>query len=634
MGIGPLVGGWLSRHASEPSNPGFLGMPGYVTGNEHIEVASFAVPDAARGLRFSVVAAADGAYELRLPEGGALGQGRVGQPMTFSVAGGSGELTIRALHGLPGAEFFVTLSSRLPVVESLQSQLKIAEKGRQSGVITVSLQGDDPRHLQRVLNEVATLYVRQNVERKSAEAEKSLGFLDKFLPQLRRELEQSESEFNRFRAREGTFDLGAEAQGLLQKTTQLQSSVMDLQQKRRELSQRYTNEHPQMRAIDAQIRAAQAELGKLTAATKKLPDLEQDLLRLTREVKVNTGLYTSLLNSLQQLQLVKEGKVGNVRLVDAAEVPLYPVAPNRPQHMAVATLLGLLVGLAAAFLRNRFTMGIKNPSDVEAKAGLHLFATVPNSPDEAALARKRTAGAPGLHVLAQVHPKDGAVEALRSLRTSMQFAMLDAPNNVLLIAGATPSVGKSFVSVNFAAVLGDAGKRVLLLDADLRKGRLHQFLGLDRKNGFSDVVAGSVPLAQAIHREVMPRVDFLSTGALPPNPDQIFSAAIAHGVIAQLSAQYDVIIVDTAPVLVAADTAILASQAGTIFMVARSLKTHLGELLESKRRLAQTGVTVKGVVFNDLDLSRRRFGAGYGYGYGYGYGGYRYGRYRYVNYKY
>jgi tyrosine-protein kinase Etk/Wzc len=226
-------------------------------------------------------------------------------------------------------------------------------------------------------------------------------------------------------------------------------------------------------------------------------------------------------------------------------------------------------------------------------------------------------------------PNDAAIESLRSLRTALQFAMLEAPNAIVAVTGPTPGIGKSFVSLNFAAVLGAGGKKVLLIDADLRKGRLHQFLGLQRARGISEVIGGSLRFEDALHKEVIPQVDFLSTGTIPPNPAELLLATANQGALAKWAQGYDIVIVDTPPVLVAADTATIAHQTGTVFMVARALVTGLGEIQESTRRLAQAGVQVKGVVFNDLDLSRRRYGYGYGYRYGY-----RYRRYRYAQYKY
>ena len=620
----PLVGRWLGRRAKEPSEPGFLGMNGYVSGNEELRVADFTVPESLAGKRFTVRLTAQG-YELLSPEDQVVGEGRIGEPLAYAVDGEPGRLLVAQATGKPGAEFHLTRFFTLAVVEDLQKKLNISEQGKQSGVIATSLEGDDPRRIARVLNEIGALYVRQNVERKAAEAEKSLGFLATFLPQLRQQVEESENKFNQFRNSNSTFDLDAEGKLVLEQSVKLQTSLLELQQKRKELRALYTPEHFSIRTLDAQIGGINAELAQLNTRVKKLPTVEQDLLRLTRDVKVNNELYVNLLNSAQQLRLVKEGKVGNVRIVDPAAVPKNPVKPQRSLAVALATVLGLLAGLALAFLRNSLRPGLKDPAEIEQRTGLHVFASVPHSVAQVAHARGVADKRPGNHVLAVTTPADPSVESLRSLRTALQFAMLDATSNIVVMTGPTPGIGKSFTSVNLAAVLGAAGKRVLLVDADLRKGHLNQYFGLRRDKGLSEVVSGSARLEDALHRQVAPGVDFLSTGVLPPNPAELLTTVAAQALLRDAARDYDMVLIDTPPVLAASDTGILASLAGAVFLVARADISTLGEIQESAKRLRDSGVQPKGVIFNDLNMAKRR----YGYGLGYKYGGYRYTNYKY-----
>lgn len=626
----PVLGQWLARKATEPSNPGFLGMSGYVTGNESLQVARFDVPKALEGQTFSVVLTATG-YSLRSADGQALGEAAFGAPLAFTLMGHAGELLVASAVGRPGAEFLVGKKSHLQVTEGLQQQLKIAEQGKQSGVLRASLQGADPELASHILNEIGQLYVRQNVERKAAEAEKSIAFLNTQLPDLKKQLEASEGKFNQFRSTQGTFDLNEEAQTFLKQTVDLQVKVLELQNKRKELATRFTAQHPSMQALDGQITALQQQIGALEGRAKKFPAVEQDLLRLTRDVKVSNELYTNLLNSFQQLRLVKEGKVGNVRIVDTAVAPERPVKPQRGLVLALSGVLGLLGGLGLAFVRNSLRAGIKSAEQIEQELGLNVFATVPKSAMQPALDLDAKAKKPGTHLLATVKPDDAAIESLRSLTTSLKFAMLDAANRIVLVSGPTPGIGKSFTSANFAAVLAAAGQRVLLVDADLRKGHIHQFFGLERGAGFSELVAGSHSLAQVMQSQVAPNLDFISTGALPPNPAELLMSPSTAALLKSLEAEYDIVLIDTPPVLAVADTAVIAPQAGTVFLVARAEQSTLGELQESIKRLAQAGVQVKGGIFNGLDLSKRRYGYGYGYGYKYGYKryGYKYQAYQY-----
>jgi tyrosine-protein kinase Etk/Wzc len=220
------------------------------------------------------------------------------------------------------------------------------------------------------------------------------------------------------------------------------------------------------------------------------------------------------------------------------------------------------------------------------------------------------------------NPQDAVVESLRSFRTALQFTMLDSAVNIVLISGPTPGVGKSFVSANLAAVLGAADKKVLLIDGDLRKGRLNHEIGVNRKEGLSEVICGGLQLDKVLHREIAPNVDFLSTGVLPPNSAELLMKPSVQVLLKQAARHYDWVIVDTPPVLAASDTAILAPMAGAVFLVARAETSTHGELQESAKRLLGAGVTVNGVIFNDLDTTKRR------------YGGSKYGAYRYVSYRY
>jgi len=418
--------------------------------------------------------------------------------------------------------------------------------------------------------------------------------------------------------------LDEEAKLLLTTTVDLETKLLEAQQKRRELVARFTPEHPTIKTLDTQISAWNREIDSLNARVHRLPTVQQDALRLERDVKVNNEAYQNLRNNELQLQLIREGKVGNVRLIDEAVAPEIPIKPKRSLIIAMAAALGLLGGVVVALARNALNRGIRDPHEIEAHAGLNVYSTIPLSTHQQELTRIATARKPGVHLLATTDPTDGAIESLRSLRTALQFAMLEAPNNRVLITGATPGVGKSFISANFAAIVATAGKRVLLIDADMRKGHLNHYFGTGRERGLSEVIAGTLEPSQAIRRDALPNLDLLTTGVLPPNPAELVTSAGFARLLDSLSPQYDLVIMDTPPVLAAADTLGVAGHAGTVLVVARAGLTQMGELHETARRLAHTGKTLNGVLFNAIDLTRRHYGT-----YGYKYGRYKYRQYSY-----
>ena len=608
----PVVGKRLARDATEPSEPGFLGMKGYVSGNESLDVGDFSVPPALEGKRFRVRLSGSG-YELVSPKGETLAKGRLGEPLEFTLGSQKGRVLVNAAIGKPGAEFNLVRFARLDVIERLQHSLMIVEQGRQSGVILTSLTGNDPEIIAQTLNEIGAMYVRQNAARKVAEAEKMLSFLKINMPQLRTKIEQSESQYNQFRNRNGAFDLSTEAKVALDQSVKLQTSLLELQQKRSELDGRFGSQYPSVQTIDVQIKSLTRELASINSRMKTFPAVEQDFLRLTRDMKSDTELYNSLLNSSQQLQLVTEGNVGNVRIVDAAAVPKAPIRPMPMNITATAGLLGLLTGLLLAFVRNSMRDRIRHPTDIEQRAGLRVFSSIPFSKAQARQFPRIGSGAIGQNILALSAPDEPAIENLRGLRTSLQFAMLDASSPIVLMTGPTAGTGKSFISTNFAVVMGAANKKVLVVDADLRKGRLHEYFGLAKGSGFSDVLSGSVKLEDALHRKIAPNVDFLAAGSTPPNPAEMLTTEGTQQLLQLAAKYYDLVIVCSAPVLAVSDAAILAPMVGAVFLVAHAEVTSLSELHESGKRLAQNGAQVKGVIFNGLNLSKSRYSRGYAF---------------------
>jgi tyrosine-protein kinase Etk/Wzc len=276
-----------------------------------------------------------------------------------------------------------------------------------------------------------------------------------------------------------------------------------------------------------------------------------------------------------------------------------------------------------ALLRSMFVeKRIRDPYEVESGTGMAVFSTIPTSARQLPIAQRRLTGPSGTRLLAVDTPDDPTVESLRSMRTALQFAMLEAPSNRVVITGATPGVGKSFVTANFAALLAASGKKILLVDADLRRGQLHHYLGLQRHGGLSELIAGSLTVQKTVHKQVIHNLDFLATGQLQPNPGELLMSESFSNVLNTLSDQYDMVVIDTPPVLVASDAASTAAHAGTVLIVARADLSTMGEVKEAVRRLSLGGKTAAGVLLNGVDTKRRSFGSN------------RYGHYNSADYSY
>jgi tyrosine-protein kinase Etk/Wzc len=621
----PLVGRWIASFGDESSRPGLFGFGGFAWGPEHADITRFDVPPRMYGKSFEMTALPNGEFRLKLSSADVDATGRIGVPLHVQTKEGPIDLLVRSIAAPTGGGFELTRQSHLATVERLQTALRIKQSSKDSGIIAVSLEGNDPEQTSRTLTEIGSQYVRQNIERKAEEAQKSVQFLDSQIPIVKRQLEDSEEAFNAFRVRNATLNLSDEGAAVLQQTVDAQSRLVDLQQKYDELSARFTANHPAVISIANQMDPVRARLAELEVQTKRLPQIEQAELRLQRDMEVNRDLYTNLLDTAQQLRLLRAGKTGNVRMVDAAVTAELPVKPKRPIVVGLAVLIGLTLGSLLAWVRKELYGGVVHPNEVERSVGLPVYAVVQQSKNQEELHKRIVAKEKGILLLARTNADDPSVESLRSFRTALQFAMLEAKNNVVLISGSSPNGGKSFVAANFAAVVAASNQRVLLVDGDLRKGLLHQHFGRNASPGLSDVIASGVSVDEAIHHDLIPNLDFLSRGNLSPNPSELLMHASLKQIVGSLSERYDLVIVDSPPVLVAADAAELSRMAGCVFLVVRQDVTALGEVRESIKRLVQVGVAPKGVIFNGM---KQRPGS-----YGYGYGRYRYASYTYAPYK-
>ncbi|MCC8391855.1 AAA family ATPase [Paraburkholderia sp. MMS20-SJTR3] len=616
----PLFGSWLARHSESLSTPG---PHGYVYGSESISVSKFDVPEELFDKTFVLRMGEGSSYELQY--GKLRLDGTIGQPLTATTNYGPITLLVDKIAAHPGATFELRRQSTLTTTEKLRHDLSIAEKGKESDILGVSLEGSDPKRISAILETIAGEYVSQNVKRKSEEAERSIRFLEMQLPELRQQLSDSETRFNQFRAKHGTVDLGEEATNLLQLSVQAQTRQAELEQKRNELLSRFTDQHPAVQSVNAQLAAARQEAQQIASRTQSLPPLEQNVLRMQRDVQVGTELDTTLRNTLEQLKLIKAGKAGNVRVVDGAVAPDTPVRPKPLLIITAALMLGLFVGVVIALVRQRLFDAIDDPYEVELRTGLPVFASVPFSRQEEKFANSRRHSPSQSLVLAGEAVIDPAIESLRGFRTALEFTMTKARNRVVLVTGPTPGIGKSFVALNLAAVIGATGKRVLIVDADLRRGFLHRHLGGDRGPGLSDLIQGTQPAEELIRATRFPGVDFLASGRPVASPSDLLSNPRLEALVRQVASNYDVVLLDGPPVLLASDAMRLACVAGTTFFVARQGVTGIGELRESVRQMQKVGLPVRGVIMNGLRMRPGR--------YSYGYGRYRHASYIYKPYE-
>ncbi|EPS1344759.1 GNVR domain-containing protein, partial [Acinetobacter baumannii] len=326
-------------------------------------------------------------------------------------------------------------SLSLPIaVNAISANYAVAERGKLTGVLGLNYQGQDKEHITKVLNAILATYSAQNIERRSAESAQTLKFLDEQLPDLKKQLDDAERQFNKFRQQYNTVDVTKESELYLTQSITLETKKAELEQKQAEMAAKYTAEHPAMREINGQLAAINKQIGELNSTLKQLPDVQRQYLQLYREVEVKTQLYTALLNSYQQLRIAKAGEIGNVRIVDTAVEPVEPIKPKKLLVLILSVFVGGFIGALIALLRNMLRTGIKDSGQIENEMDLPVYATVPRSPIQESrikiLKKKKS-----IPILAVKNSDDIAIESLRSIRTAIHFALANAKNNIIMIAG-------------------------------------------------------------------------------------------------------------------------------------------------------------------------------------------------------
>ncbi|WP_321913690.1 polysaccharide biosynthesis tyrosine autokinase [Paraburkholderia sp. J11-2] len=608
----PLIGRMIARHAVEGglASP-VLGMTRYAWGGEKIEVSRFDVAESRYDDKYTLVAREGGAYDIVDPDGELVLQGHVGQLATTSVGKEPISIKVDRLIAHAGTHFVLKRSSTLDTIGDLQQALVITELAKDSGIIGVSLDSDDASHAALVINTIASMYVQQNVDRKSAEAQHTLKFLDDTLPQLRQQLNDAESQYNAFRNQRGTVDLSQEGQLLLQRVVDSKTKLLELQQKRTEMVQRFTASHPAVAALDGQIAGVTSELDQLSKQVTALPNTEQTALQLLRDVRVDTELYMSLLNSAQQLRILKAGQVGSVRIVDYAVVQDLPVKPKKLLVLLLSIVAGSFIGTAIVFIRRSLSQGVTHSEEIERSLGLPVYAMIPHSDAQNRLEKQVKRDGRGIPLLAVTAPGDVAVEAIRSLRTALEFAMLNAANNVISITSSRPGAGKSFTSANLAAVLASSGKRVMLIDADLRRGTLQSYFGIQKEPGVTDVILRGTEVSRAVVKQAIKNVDVLPRGTSVPNPSELLMSDRMRDLVDRFSREYDVVIVDTPPVLAVTDSAVVGKLSGMTLLAIQHGAHPMPELMEVVQRLHAAGVSIKGALFTNVAERSLKAGAYY-----------------------
>nr|ELR5132685.1 polysaccharide biosynthesis tyrosine autokinase [Providencia rettgeri] len=504
-------------------------------------------------------------------------------------------LLVSSINAEVGQEFTLSKDTRYSTIENLRNTLTIAEVGKGTGIINLAIKGADKAENVQILNSIIQNYVDQNTERKKEVTNNTLLFLDEYLPKVKTKLDNYENQLNAFRKKNESIDLSLEAKSALDSALQVEEKLNELTFKEVEIQQLYTRNHPAYQSLLDKRQQLLREKEKISKNIQKLPNTQQQIVRLTRDVESEQAIYNQLVAKQQELSVLNSGITADVRIIDSAESQPNAVAPKKALIMVLATILGFIVGCAYVIAREFFNNKIKGTEDIDA-LGVNVYATIPFSTHE-----KKLIAAGNKRPLALENPADTAVEAIRSLRTSVYFSVMNQGNNLVMISSASPGVGKSFVTSNMAVVLANAGKKVLLIDTDLRKGRIHKAFGLSNKAGLSEYLAQQDITQPAIHRGVIENLDVICRGKNVTHSSELLMGERFKHLLDTVKGQYDIVVIDTAPILAITDSAIIGKYVGTSLLIAYYGVNTVKDIELSLKRFKQNDIEITGVILNGID---------------------------------
>lgn len=556
-------------------------------------------------------------YSVVLNDGSEL-NGTVGK----LLEGKGVSLMLSAINAEPGQRFRITYMTRLKAISDIQDVFTVTDQGKDVGMLQLKLTGDNAENITAVLDSISNNYLTQNIDRQAAQDAKSLEFLNKQLPSVKEELYLAEDKLNQYRQQKDSVDLSLEAKSVLDQIVNVDNQLNTLTFRESEISQLYTKEHPTYKALLEKRNTLQEEKQRLNKKVSNMPATQQEILRLSRDVESGRAVYMQLLNRQQELNIAKSSAIGNVRIIDNAVTQPKPIKPKKVLLVLVGMILGGVISVGVVLLRVFLRRGIESPEQIE-ELGFNVYASIPfsesvsKSMHNVGFMRKKVAEYESF--LAVENPADLAIEAIRGLRTSLHFAMMEAKNNILMISGASPNAGKTFVSTNLAAIISQAGKSVLYIDCDMRKSYAHKLFNTNNENGLSDLISGKIDVDKAIKKVQNIGIDFISRGVTPPNPAELLMHPRFNELLTWANENYDLVIIDTPPILAVTDAAIIGNYAGTTLLVARYEQNTAKEIEVSIKRFEQSGVPVKGCILNGVIKKASSY-----YSYGYNHYGYNY----------
>jgi polysaccharide biosynthesis transport protein len=583
-----------------------------------------------------------------------------------------------------------------PFISAYLGRLSI-EPIRNSRLVNVSLEANDPVLASRMANAHAQAYINKDLEMRLAASQDAVGWLSGRLEELKKALQVSEEALQKFQEKEDIVALESILSGggggkgetniIAQKLAELNTGLTqartgrigletlyrqledlsrkggsvesipqviqsgliqglkanytELTRQVSELREKYGEKHPRMIALHEEIRNIQgrisSEVGKIAksveieykvalakeeslsqamdTAKQEINELNKKAIQygvLKREVESNRQIYDMVLKRTKETSLTSGLKATNIFIVDKAATPRAPVRPQTTRNVMLAVVIGLMLGLGLAFFFEYLDNTIHGPDEVKRYLGVPFLGPV-------GLAQMKGEGSGAHELLVMKDPRSNFAESLRNVRTNVVFSFTEPSQNGLVITSPCPLEGKTLISSNLAIIMAQMGRRVLLVDADMRKPRIHKVFGVSSAPGLSNLVLGKCSLAQAVRETPVKLLKVLPAGTIPPNPSELIGSKRMLELVGKLKEQFEFLIFDSPPILSVTDSAMLGGMLDGTVLVVKASQTARDHARRAVEHLSDVKARVLGVVLNQVDFEKERYNYSYYYRYYYYY---------------
>lgn len=505
---------------------------------------------------------------------------------------------ISSIDASTGDLFDIKFIDTYKAAVSLQNRLQIEEIGKTSingtGIIEVSLTGTNKERIQKILANISDNYLLFNKNRYALEAEHSLDFLHSEIPRVKERLVLSENKLEKFREEHSSVDLNVESKLALDALANIETQLNELVYEESGIATKYTKKHPIYIALIKKREILLTEKLRLSKKIDKFPTTQREILRLTRVVKSESHIYDQLKQKEQELSVVRESAISTVTILDSAHALTYPIKPKKSLLIIVFAFLGFILSSVIVILKYMAIKGFKSTSEIN-DLGFKIYGNIPYSKNNTKLLKENIK-------LLSLNNDDITMEAFRLLRTNIHLSQKKKTKNIVMICSPDVGSGKSFITANLAILFAKSGKKVLVIDADMKDGTLADLFSINSNVGLSDYLKNDVKLNEVIHSsKYTNNLNVICCGSSIDNSSELLMNSKFEELTAAVSSNYDLILIDTPATLVKSDSVLISEYCNLHLVVGYFSKTSIREIIALKNIFLKNDIDITGFIVNGIN---------------------------------